>query len=578
MRRGPLLRRILIAALLAGLFAAPASAETRALMPGVTYTRQVVFTPHGAVVVHVLVAPRPGGLWDLRPALSDLAINGRARVTAMQKAESASATVAGVNGDFFDARDGRPAGILMQDRVLQSVPDSTRSSIGISPSGIDVRHAAWNAFWQGRGQRRPLTGLNEPANPGGISLYTPTWGAVTPPAAGVTEAVIYPFPALTTGADLGGPVVQFTQGGNTPIPPGGAVLSANGGSALRLQAEAPPGSRVLIRFVLSAGWSSAVDAIGGGPLLVRNGKAVFRAFENFAPSVLAPRTARTAVGQRKDGSIVLVAVDGGQVGYSVGLTNYELAQQLVRLGCVTAAGLEPGPSTTMAFDGQLLNRPSDPSGERAISDALFVYYYGVYAPAPSEPVLSPNGDRIGDTEALSYKVVRPSTVTASIVGPDGRARFSQTLSQGPGTYKFSFAGTKADGKVDVEGRWHWVVNAVDDLGRRSSADQTFWLNNTLGFLRVPSTTVVGASRRRVAVATFALTRPAKVTTTIESQTGLLIRRLGKANLRAGKLRVRWDGRDRRKHLVYGGRYVVRVRAVNQYGPTELTRNVRVRRG
>lgn len=578
MRRGPLLRRILIAALLAGLFAAPASAETRALMPGVTYTRHVVFTPHGAVVVHVLVAPRPGGLWDLRPALSDLAINGRARVTAMQKAESASATVAGVNGDFFDARDGRPAGILMQDRVLQSVPDSTRSSIGISPSGIDVRHAAWNAFWQGRGQRRPLTGLNEPANPGGISLYTPTWGAVTPPAAGVTEAVIYPFPALTTGADLGGPVVQFTQGGNTPIPPGGAVLSANGGSALRLQAEAPPGSRVLIRFVLSAGWSSAVDAIGGGPLLVRNGKAVFRAFENFAPSVLAPRTARTAVGQRKDGSIVLVAVDGGQVGYSVGLTNYELAQQLVRLGCVTAAGLEPGPSTTMAFDGQLLNRPSDPSGERAISDALFVYYYGVYAPAPSEPVLSPNGDRVGDTEALSYKVVRPSTVTASIVGPDGRARFSQTLSQGPGTYKFSFAGTKADGKVDVEGRWHWVVNAADDLGRRSSADQTFWLNNTLGFLRVPSTTVVGASRRRVAVATFALTRPAKVTTTIESQSGLLIRRLGKANLRAGKLRVRWDGRDRRKHLVYGGRYVVRVRAVNQYGPTELTRNVRVRRG
>lgn len=571
-------RRLLIAALLAGLFTAPADAATRALMPGVTYTRQIVFTPHGAVVLHVLAAPRPGGLWDLRPALSDLAINGRARVTAMQRAESSSATVAGVNGDFFDARDGRPAGILMQDRVLQSVPDSTRSSIGISAGGIDVRHAAWNAFWQGRGQRRPLTGLNEPANPGGISLYTSAWGPATPPAAGATEAVIYPFPALTPGADLGGPVVQFTQGGNTPIPVGGAVLSANGGSALKLQAEAPPGARVLIRYVLSAGWSSAVDAIGGGPLLVKNGKAVFRAFESFAPSVLAPRSARTAVGQRRDGSIVLVAVDGGQVGYSVGLTNYELAQQLVRLGCVTAAGLEPGPSTTMAFDGQLLNRPSDPSGERAVSDALFVYYYGVYAPAPSDPVLSPNGDGIGDREALSYKVVRPSTVTASIVGPDGRARFSQTGPQAAGTYKFTFAGTKADGSVDAEGRWHWVVTAVDDLGRRSSVDQPFSLNNTLGFLRVPATAVVGATRRRIPVATFALTRPAKVTTTIESSGGLLLRKLGKATLRPGKLRVRWDGRDQRKHLVYGGRYVVRVRALNQYGLTELTQTFRVRRG
>ena len=249
----------------------------------------------------------------------------------------------------------------------------------------------------------------------------------------------------------------------------------------------------------------------------------------------------------------------------------------MRLGCVTAAGLEPGPSTTMAFDGQLLNRPSEPSGERAVSNALFVYYYGVYAPAPSQPVLSPNGDRVGDSESLSYKVVRPSTVTASIVGPDGNARFSQTVQQGPGTYKFSYAGTKPDGSAEAEGKWHWTVTALDDLGRRSTADQPFWLNNTLGFLQVPSNAVVGG-RRRLTVARFALTHPAKVTTRIESQSGLLIRRLGKANLRPGTLRVRWDGRDQRKHLVYGGRYVLRVRAVSQFGPTELTRTFRVRRG
>jgi hypothetical protein len=177
-------------------------------------------------------------------------------------------------------------------------------------------------------------------------------------------------------------------------------------------------------------------------LLVRNGKAVFRAFEDFSATVLAPRLARSAVCQRRDGSIVLVAVDGGQVGYSVGLTNYELAQQLVRLGCVTGSGLEPGNSTTMAFDGQLLNRPSDPSGERAISEALLVSYAGVYAPPPSEPVLSPNGDGVGDREQLSYKIVRPSTVTAKIVGADGVARFTQSGPQAPGTYKFSSTGNE----------------------------------------------------------------------------------------------------------------------------------------
>jgi flagellar hook assembly protein FlgD len=564
-----LLRRVLIAVLLAGIFASPAGAYSQTLIPGLTYTRQVVFTPHGPVAVHVLVAPRPGGLWGLHPVLSDLAISGRQRLTAIEREASASATVAGVNGDY-SSPDGRPVGLLMQNRVLQSVPDSARSSIGIEPNGtLDVRHAAWNAFWQGRGQRRPLTGLNEPANQGGITLYTPAWGAATPPAAGATEAVIYPVPAVTPGADLTGPVVQFTQGGNTPIPAGGAVLSATGGSAQKLAAEAPPGTRMLIRYVLSSGWASDVDALGGGPLLVRNGKAVFRAFEDFSATVLAPRTPRTAVGQRRNGSIVLVAVDGGRVGYSVGLTNYELAQELVRLGCVTGSGLEPGNSTTMAFDGQLLNRPSDPTGERPISEGLLVSYTGVYVPAPSDPVLSPNGDGVGDRESLSYKLVRASTVTAKIVGADGVARFTQSGPQAAGTYKFTWTGTKQDGTVDTEGRWHWVVTATDDLGRQSSADQPFWVNNTLGNLRVPRVVRVRSGRRPV-VGTFTLTHPAKVTTRIESTNGVVVEKLGTASVKAGTASVRWDGRDRRGNLVYGGRYVVRVRAQNSFGPTELT--------
>jgi hypothetical protein len=567
-----LLRRVLIAVLLACVFAAPANASPQTLLPGLTYTRQLLFTPHGAVVVHVLVAPRPGGLWSLHPALSDNAISGKQRLTGIERLSSPSATVAGINGDFFNAADGRPDGIVMQNRVLQSVPNSARSSIGIEPNGtLDVRHAAWNAFWQGRGQRRPLTGLNEPANQGGITLYTPAWGAATPPAAGATEAVIFPFAALTPGTDVSGNVVQFTQGGNTPIPAGGAVLSATGGSAQKLDAEAPPGARVVIRYVLSSGWDTDVDALGGGPLLVRNGKAVFRAFEDFSATVLAPRLARSAVGQRRDGSIVLVAVDGGQVGYSVGLTNYELAQELVRLGCVSGSGLEPGNSTTMAFDGQLLNRPSDPSGERAISEALLVSYSGVYVPPPSEPVLSPNGDGVGDREQLSYKVVRPSTVTARIIGADGVARFTQSGPQAPGTYKFSWTATKPDGTVDTEGRWHWVVTALDDLGRQSSTDQPFWVNNTLANLRVPRTVLVRAGRR-LTLGTFKLTRAATVTSRVESTNGVVVRRLGSAKIGAGTARVRWDGRDRRGNLVYGGRYVLRVHAQNQFGPTDLTQS------
>ena len=55
-----MLRRVLIGALLAGIFAAPAPAASTVLMPGVTYQKRIEFTAHGPVVLHVLTAPKPG--------------------------------------------------------------------------------------------------------------------------------------------------------------------------------------------------------------------------------------------------------------------------------------------------------------------------------------------------------------------------------------------------------------------------------------------------------------------------------------------------------------------------------------
>jgi flagellar hook assembly protein FlgD len=113
------------------------------------------------------------------------------------------------------------------------------------------------------------------------------------------------------------------------------------------------------------------------------------------------------------------------------------------------------------------------------------------------------------------------------------------------------------------------VAAVDDLGRQSSADQPFWVNNTLGSLRVPRTALVRAGRQLV-IGTFTLSRSATVTTRIESTNGVVVRKLGTGTVAAGRASVRWDGRDRRGNLVYGGRYILRVRAQNLFGPTELT--------
>ena len=131
---------------------------------------------------------------------------------------------------------------------------------------------------------------------------------------------------------------------------------------------------------------------------MRDGKAVFNAGEAFVPQQLALPEPRTAVGQLADGRIILVVVDGRRRGYSSGMTNFELALALVRLGAVTGAALDGGGSSTMAFDGQLLNRPS--GAERPVSEALLMVYSGVHAPLPSVAVSLPErGRRRGDTGA-----------------------------------------------------------------------------------------------------------------------------------------------------------------------------------
>src|SRR5262245_51746707 len=178
MRRGAL---FLPLCLVMAVFAAPAHAQGTPLMPGVTYERTVEFTPHGAVVLHVLTAPRPGdqkGLYQLAPVLAGGTVVGvRQRLTQMEKDLSTSATVAGINGDFANAQSAEPAGVFLQNGLLLHPPVGSRSSIGIDAGGaLHVDRVKFFGTWRGTGQRRPLNGVNEIPRAGQVILFTPAFG------------------------------------------------------------------------------------------------------------------------------------------------------------------------------------------------------------------------------------------------------------------------------------------------------------------------------------------------------------------------------------------------------------------
>lgn len=556
--------------LLLGLFFAPHAlaqgSATTLLMPGVTYAKRVQFTPHGPVVLNVMIAPKPGGLYSLQPVLSNDSIIGREKVTDMEKRMRAAATVAGVNGDLFNWNDGHPSGVLIRNGVLEHPPLADRTSVGIAEDGtLHPDRVSMLGYWRGLGQRFRV-GLNDPPSENGFSLFTHAYGAATPAATSAAEVVLHPFPSVTPNTDLVGVVANalYPSSGKTPIPEDGAVLQARGSGASRLNADAPLGSSVTVRYTLNPTWEGIVGAIGGGPVIVKDGKPIYQANESFTTTQLAPHDPRTAVGQRADGKIVMVAVDGRQPGYSAGVTNFELALAMMQLGAVSASALDAGGSTTMAFDGQLLNRPSDRPGERAVAEALLVAYSGVYVSPPTAPVLSPNGDGVSESESLSYKVVRPSTVDASLVGPDGVTVPIDSGLRNPGTYKFTWTG--AD---QPEGSWRFVVNATDDAADVSTADRTFALNNTLAKLAVRPKALKLRKKRTRLLASFKLARPAKITATVETARGVVVRVLSRSSVAAGTQQLAWNGRSGTGGIAFGGSYQLHVSATNELGRVDL---------
>jgi hypothetical protein len=552
------LRKSLILGVAAAcLLTAAASAQTPVmLMPGVTYEQSVEFTPHGPVVLHVVRAPRPGGLYAVRPQPANDTVLGREPPTALQQRLAPQATSVSVSGDVAAV-----SGLLLRDGVLDHAPASGRSSAVVDAQGtLHVGRVSFAATWRGTGQRRPLNGVDaEPAG-GQVVLFTSTWGGTTPRAADAVDAVLSPFPPAALDSDLSGTVTQLVPGGGTAIPPGGAVLQARGTAiAQKLQEEAPVGTTVTARLTLQPAWPGPAQGFGGGPILVRNGKAIFRANEAFDSDLLLPRAPRTAIGQLADGRILLVAVDGGQAGFSVGMSNFELALALQRLGAVWATAQASGDGAALAFDGALLSRP--PGREQPVASTISVAYTGVYALALQLPVT-----------AFTYRLVRPSTVHATLTGPDGTTVVLDDGPRDPGTYSLPFAGSDAA----TEGTWRFAVTATDDRGLASSADRSFVLDRTLGPLRLDPTLVrVGKQGGSLTVSTD-LTRPAQLTLQIETAGGVVVA-AAKGQAAAGTAAVRWNGRTVDGQPARSGRYVAHLFARSEVGTSDQQVAFTVRR-
>ena len=93
---------------------------------------------------------------------------------------------------------------------------------------------------------------------------------------------------------------------------------------------------------------------------------------NFGNHSVQGNQPRTGIGVIADNHFVFVVVDGRSTGYSRGVGMTEFAQIFVDLGAQVAYNLDGGGSSTMVFDGALVNNPLGKGQERGTSDILYI--------------------------------------------------------------------------------------------------------------------------------------------------------------------------------------------------------------
>jgi hypothetical protein len=288
--------------------------------------------------------------------------------------------LAGINGDFYQrdgAHAGDPRGLQITDGELVSGP--TGPCFWIDAAGeahTDTVKSQFSVTWPD-GNVSPID-VNGNRDPEEIQLYTPMIGPRTRTERG-RDITLEPegkgeWLPLRPGVQMKAKVKSVRDGSNTPVEPGTMVLSL-GPIVARELPRVAPGAVLTISTMTSPSLRGAKTAIGGGPVLLHDGKpqrsttSFFSWRNNYQASSETRRHPRSAIAWNKD-YFFLVEVDGRQ-SRSDGMSVGELSEFLIRLGCTEAMNLDGGGSATLWYNGRVRNRPCE-GGERDVANSLVV--------------------------------------------------------------------------------------------------------------------------------------------------------------------------------------------------------------
>ncbi len=354
-------------------------------------------------VFHVAEIDRTRSDLNVKIALARDTVLGKETVRSIARRMSRKnqTVVVAINGGFGVLGNiGGCAGVLqnlfVQDGELISIPLGELTSnpleydvcFGVTPDGkflMDIVQTEATVHMKGEGV--PILGINQRRRLDCQAvLYTPRFGNSTKSPRSGYEVRLQPsFLPVTPGYRSLLTVQSAQRSRNSSITSSGLIFSVGPRYHRELFSQLRGGEQGKIEIELyPQEWNDVVEAIGGNYRLVRDGKIDPTIMKYYPeekkhgpgwrgePKIISHEP-RTAIGFNDDKLFLMVA-DGRQPGYSTGMSLYDVAEVMVKLGAKQAMNLDGGASSTFLVNGKVLNQPSGGGKQRAVLNAVLITY------------------------------------------------------------------------------------------------------------------------------------------------------------------------------------------------------------
>lgn len=360
--------------------------EEKIIGDGISYKK--IINSSDTLLINILTIDLSKNTYQISGIKAKNLLNEKLETSEMVETleDSGFEVIAAINADFFE-QDGEVINNMIADGEIVKATkfsDSPFNTFVNSQFAITRDNKLYidKFVFSGfvvlpDGTVEPIKRINSKADSNSISLYNKFQGEQTPAAPDYWSVVEFNLDSLYQSADTIFYKVseRIKKSENQIVRSNNLILSANNQYSFYLDRNIELGDTLKIVLNFNPHIKNIFTLVGGWPRLVIDGQnqiMIDRKTEGIIGRFSENRHPRTGVGFSKDSTVVyFITVDGRQK-LSRGMTLKEFADLMIEHGIYQGLNLDGGGSTTMVVNGEIVNNPSDMSGERKVGNCLVV--------------------------------------------------------------------------------------------------------------------------------------------------------------------------------------------------------------